>query len=167
MWAKNTTTKSGPFKTDNNAQKLNNSKTTLRVLNTIFWTPKMVIKDTSKTPKRGSAPCVTTPIYKVLRARRITFFQVNRIENQNEPKRPQSGGRLGFQLGLRQTLALIIIRTSIMGHIEELLLKLSHNPSALLISASVCRRPSWKPKRTQTATTLWPFGFVLVFNSVH
>ena len=34
----------------------------------------------------------------------------NRVEYQNEPKRPQSGGRLGrfgFQLGLRQWEALI------------------------------------------------------------
>ena len=31
----------------------------------------------------------------------------NRVEHQNEPKRPQSGGRLGVQLGLRQTPALI------------------------------------------------------------
>ena len=31
----------------------------------------------------------------VFRVGRITFFQVNRAENQNEPKRPQSGGRLG------------------------------------------------------------------------
>ena len=33
--------------------------------------------------------------YTVFRVRRITFFLVNRVENQNEPKRPQSGGRLG------------------------------------------------------------------------
>ena len=33
--------------------------------------------------------------YTVFRARRITFFLVNRVENQNEPKRPQGGGRLG------------------------------------------------------------------------
>ena len=26
---------------------------------------------------------------------------------------------------------------------------------------------SWKPKRTQTATELWPFGFILVFNSAY
>ena len=70
-------------------------------------------------------------LYTVFGARRITFFLVNRVENQNEPKRPQSDGRYGFQFGLRQTLTLIIIRTSIMGQIEELLLKLSHNPSAL------------------------------------
>ena len=42
-----------------------------------------------------SAPCETTPIYTVPRARRITFYLVNRVENQNEPKRRQSGGRLG------------------------------------------------------------------------
>ena len=48
----------------------------------------------------------------------------NRVEHQNEPKRPQSGGRLGsfwfvvavwvrfgFQLGLRQWEALIILYT--------------------------------------------------------
>ena len=33
--------------------------------------------------------------YTVFRARRNTFFLVNLVENQNEPKRPQSGGRLG------------------------------------------------------------------------
>ena len=33
--------------------------------------------------------------YTVFRARQITFFLVNRVENQNEPKRPQGGGRLG------------------------------------------------------------------------
>ena len=33
--------------------------------------------------------------YTFYRARRITFFPVNRVENQNEPKRPQGGGRLG------------------------------------------------------------------------
>ena len=33
--------------------------------------------------------------YTVFHARRITFFLVSRVENQNEPKRPQSGGRLG------------------------------------------------------------------------
>ena len=37
----------------------------------------------------------------------------------------------GFQLGLRRTLAQIIIRNSIMGQIEELLRKLSPGPSAL------------------------------------
>ena len=33
--------------------------------------------------------------YTVFRVSRITFFPANRVENQNEPKRPQSGGRLG------------------------------------------------------------------------
>ena len=33
--------------------------------------------------------------YTVYRARQITFFLMNRVENQNEPKRPQGGGRLG------------------------------------------------------------------------
>ena len=33
--------------------------------------------------------------YTVFRVGWITFFLVNRVENQNEPKRPQSGGRLG------------------------------------------------------------------------
>ena len=33
--------------------------------------------------------------YTVFRARRITFFLANRVKNQNEPKRPQSGDRLG------------------------------------------------------------------------
>ena len=36
----------------------------------------------------GSAPRETTPIYTVFRARWITFFLVNRVENQNEPIRP-------------------------------------------------------------------------------
>ena len=34
---------------------------------------------------------------------------MNRVQNQNEPKRPHSGGRLGFELGLRQWEALIIM----------------------------------------------------------
>ena len=43
-------------------------------------------------------------IYTIFRARRITFFLVNRVENQNEPKRPQSGGRLGsFWFSTRPT----------------------------------------------------------------
>ena len=33
--------------------------------------------------------------YAVFRTRRIAFILLNRVENQNEPKRPQSGGRLG------------------------------------------------------------------------
>ena len=42
--------------------------------------------------------------YTVFRARRITFFPVNRVENQNEPKRPQGGGRLGsFRFSTRPT----------------------------------------------------------------
>ena len=52
----------------------------------------------------GSAPCETAPICTVLRARRITFFLVNRVENQNEPKRPQGGGHLGsFWFSTRPT----------------------------------------------------------------
>ena len=45
----------------------------------------------------GGAGLIITQrfIYTVFRARRITFFLVNRIENQNEPKRSQSCGRLG------------------------------------------------------------------------
>ena len=34
-------------------------------------------------------------MYTVFHASRYTFFLVNRVENQNEPKRPQGGGRLG------------------------------------------------------------------------
>ena len=33
--------------------------------------------------------------YTVFRVERITFFLVNRVENQNGPKQPQIGGRLG------------------------------------------------------------------------
>ena len=73
--------------------------------------------------------------YTVFRVRRITFFLVNRVEDQNEPKTATEvvavWVRFGFQLGLRQTPALILIKTSIMGEIEELLLKLSHHQSAL------------------------------------
>ena len=36
--------------------------------------------------------------YTVFRARRITFFLVNRVENQNEPKRPQKWWPFGFVL---------------------------------------------------------------------
>ena len=43
-------------------------------------------------------------LYPVFRVDRITFFLVNRVENQNEPKRPQSGGRLGsFWFSTRPT----------------------------------------------------------------
>ena len=43
-------------------------------------------------------------IYTIFRAKRITFFLVNRVKNQNEPKRPQSGGRLGsFWFSTRPT----------------------------------------------------------------
>ena len=51
-------------------------------------------------------------VYMVFRTSRVTFFLVNRVENQNEPKRPQNGVawvRSGFQLGLRQWEALIIM----------------------------------------------------------
>ena len=42
--------------------------------------------------------------YTVFRASRVHFFLVNRVENQNEPKRPQSGGRLGsFWFSTRPT----------------------------------------------------------------
>ena len=42
--------------------------------------------------------------YTVFRARRITFFLANRVENQNEPKRPQGGDRLGsFWFSTRPT----------------------------------------------------------------
>ena len=40
----------------------------------------------------------TIPHYTVFRARRITFFLVNRVENQNEPKRPQKWWPFGFVL---------------------------------------------------------------------
>ena len=37
-------------------------------------------------------------------ARQITFFQANQVENQNEPKRPQGGDRLGsFWFSTRST----------------------------------------------------------------
>ena len=35
-------------------------------------------------------------VYTVYHARRITFTLVNRVENQNEPKWQQIGGRLGL-----------------------------------------------------------------------
>ena len=42
--------------------------------------------------------------YTVFSTRRITFFLANRIENQNETKRPQGGGRLGsFWFSTRPT----------------------------------------------------------------
>ena len=42
--------------------------------------------------------------YTVFRARRITFFLANRVENQNEPKRPQGGDCLGsFWFSTRPT----------------------------------------------------------------
>ena len=50
-----------------------------------------------------------------------------------------------------------------MGQIEELLFKLSHNSSELQsVPVSAEDRV-----QNQTATTLLPFGFVLVFNSIH
>ena len=52
-----------------------------------------------------SSPFTVSPIvYTVFRAIQITIFLVNRVENQNEPKRPQCGGRLGsFWLSTRPT----------------------------------------------------------------
>ena len=51
-------------------------------------------------------------VYTVFRVRRITFFLVNRVENQNEPKQLQKvvavWVRFGFQLGLRQWEVLTI-----------------------------------------------------------
>ena len=118
----------------------------------------------------GSVACGTTPIYTVFRARRITFFLVNRVENQNEPKRPQGGGRLGsFWFSTRPT-AMGGTDYNVLGLWDNLRSSSSICPKIellIIISASVCRRPSWKLKRTQTATTLWPFGFVLVFNLIH
>ena len=35
-------------------------------------------------------------VYTVFRVGRVTFFLVDRVENQNEPIRPQIGGRLGL-----------------------------------------------------------------------
>ena len=70
--------------------------------------------------------------YTVFRVDRITFFLVNRVENQNEPKRSQSGGRLGsFWFSTRPTAMGGTDYNGIIGQIEKLLLKLSHNPSAL------------------------------------
>ena len=76
----------------------------------------------------------TTVAYTVYRARRITFFLVNRVENQNEPKRPQGGGRLGSFWSSTRPWAdtgTDYNQDFDYGQIEELLLKFSHNPSAL------------------------------------
>ena len=37
-------------------------------------------------------------VYTVFRASRVTFFVLNRVENQNEPKRPQKWWPFGFVL---------------------------------------------------------------------
>ena len=47
-----------------------------------------------------------TLIYTVYRARRITFFLVNQVENPNEPKRPQSGARLASVWFLKRLTAM-------------------------------------------------------------
>ena len=36
----------------------------------------------------------------------------------------------------------------------------------IIITTWVCPRSTWKVKQTQTTNTLWPFGIVLLFNSV-
>ena len=43
--------------------------------------------------------------YTVFRAGGENFFQVNRVRNQNDPKRPQSVGRLGLFWFLTRRLA--------------------------------------------------------------
>ena len=48
--------------------------------------------------------CLLVADYTVFSVRWNTYFLVNRVENQNEPKRPQSGGRLGsFWFSTRPT----------------------------------------------------------------
>ena len=120
-----------------------------------------LVREVSKVSKnlfrffQANRPNKNTPIwgmrflafYTVFRASRVTFFLVNRVKNQNKPKRPKSGGCLGsFWFS---TLLLADTGTDYNLH---------HAFSS---------EPSWIPKRTQTATKWWPFGFVLVFNSIH
>ena len=40
-------------------------------------------------------------------------------------------------------------------------------PYTVFNARRITCKSSWKPKRTQTATKWWPFGFVLVFNSAY
>ena len=58
--------------------------------------------DNTHSQKKCSGYFLST--YTVFRARRITFSLANRVENQNEPKRPQGGDRLGsFWFSTRPT----------------------------------------------------------------
>ena len=101
-------------------------------------------------------------------------------ESSWKPKRTQTATevvavwvRFGFQLGLRQWEALIIMHLDYgenWGAAPQIVLynwradpQTVPYSNCFIISASHCRRPSWKPKRTQTAAALWPFGFVLGF----
>ena len=83
--------------------------------------------------------------YTVFRARRITFFLVNRIENQNEPKRPQSGGRLGSFWFSTRPSADTDIDYNALGLWDNLRSSSSICPIIevlIIIGASVYRRPS-------------------------
>ena len=57
--------------------------------------------------------------------------------------------RFGFQLGLRQKLALIIMYLDY-GAIWGAARQFFPYFNCFIIGASHCHRPSWKPKRTQT-----------------
>ena len=52
---------------------------------------------TNQSPPKGGISWMLV-VYTVFRARRITFFLVNRVQNQNEPKRPQKWWPFGFVL---------------------------------------------------------------------
>ena len=68
--------------------------------------------------------------YTVFRVSRVTFFLVNRVKNQNEPKRPKSDGRLGLLWFSTRPLA-----DTGTDYNQEFdygtLLELSHIPSSL------------------------------------
>ena len=96
-------------------------------------------------------------LYTVLRARRITFFLVNRVENQN------GGGRLGsFWFSTRPT-AMGGTDYKAIGKWDKLR-GCSSNCPIVQAHYNQCQ---CLPKAELKTKTNRPFGFVLVFNSIH
>ena len=115
--------------------------------------------------------------YTVFRAMRITFSLANRVENQNEPKRPQGGGRLGSfwfstrpsadtgtDYNLHHALKSVMHRVLRALHWQGV----DYNPCLCLPKAELKTKTNPNGHHfVAVCTTLWPFGFVLVFNSIN
>ena len=85
---------------------------------------------------------------------------MNRVENQNEPERPQSGGRLGSfwfstrpsaDTGTDYNIHHAHKITEALWALRALCASLVSVHGVVIISACVYRMPSWTPKWTQTA----------------